>query len=322
MIRSLVVLLLAGTFATQVPAAAELPSRAPGAVVGNVVVHTVARGETLGSIGARYGVEARTIADDNGFAPATPIRVGQPLRVDARHVVPVDLLGDITINVPQRLLFFHREGEPLRWSPVAVGKPGWETPIVPFVVRDRTRHPTWHVPISIQREMARQGKTPVAVVPPGPNNPLGEFMVALDLPGILIHSTNAPSSIYGFTTHGCIRLAPGNARALFDAAMPGTPGAFIYQRVLFGERDGVVFLEVHRDAYRRSADAAGATRQLAATLGVEDRIDWLLADDVVRAQAGVARVVTITPRTLLAGEQRSGRPAGLRSIVNALVDPK
>src|SRR5688572_32042800 len=43
-------------------------------------------------------------------------------------------------------------------------------------------------------------------VPPGPDNPLGEYWMGLSATCCGIHSTNAPQSVYQFKTHGCVRM--------------------------------------------------------------------------------------------------------------------
>ena len=70
------------------------------------------------------------------------------------------------------------------------------------------RHKEWIVPESIQEEMRREGKDVLTRVPPGPDNPLGRHWIGLSIGGIGIHGTIAPSSVYHFRSHGCIRLHP------------------------------------------------------------------------------------------------------------------
>ena len=52
-------------------------------------------------------------------------------------------------------------------------------------------------------------------MPPGPDNPLGKHWLGLSIHGYGIHGTIAPSSIYQFRTHGCIRLHPDDIAELF-----------------------------------------------------------------------------------------------------------
>lgn len=55
-----------------------------------------------------------------------------------------------------------------------------------------------------------------------------------------------------------------------------------------------MYLEVHRDVYRRGiVGAHRAARALAAAAGLSELIDWNLADAVVTAGHGMARDVTL-----------------------------
>ena len=70
-------------------------------LVGQVQTVTVARGDTLRALGSRFGVDAATIARDNGLSLDAPLPVGAELRLDNRHIVP-SFPPDVTIlvNVP------------------------------------------------------------------------------------------------------------------------------------------------------------------------------------------------------------------------------
>src|SRR5207244_4257585 len=66
-----------------------------------------------------------------------------------------------------------------------------------------------------------QGKPVLTHVPPSPANPLGKYWLGLSIPGVGIHGTNAPSSIYNLQTHGCIRLHPDDIEKLRKSAIKG-----------------------------------------------------------------------------------------------------
>jgi L,D-transpeptidase ErfK/SrfK len=69
-------------------------------LTGAVSAHTVQPGETLTSIGARYGVDWRTLARDNELDSPDALRAGHILRIDNRHVVP-----DVLLHSGWRLRF-------------------------------------------------------------------------------------------------------------------------------------------------------------------------------------------------------------------------
>lgn len=259
-------------------------------------IHRVRAGEHLALIGARHGVSPAIIARDNGIAPNGTLKPGQTLSIDARHIVPTLREDGLLINVAQRMLFHLSDGRLSGAYPIAAGRPDWPTPRGTFRVVDLQRDKAWIVPPSIQREMAREGKEVLSRVEPGPDNPLGRHWIGLSIPGIGIHGTNAPASLYALRSHGCIRLHPEDVAELFGRVARGTPGEIVYHPVLLGRLpDGRVFVEAHPDAYRLGPDPQPALRHIADSLGLREAIDWPAVAQVLRAREGIARDVTVRP---------------------------
>jgi L,D-transpeptidase ErfK/SrfK len=273
-------------------ARAQEPPLPSGSIAGGEFVFTVARGDSLTSVGARFGVAAATLARTNELPVNARLKEGQTLRIDNRHVVPAGFHDGILINIPQRMLFYFKEGRLLHSFPVGLGRPDWPTPTANFTVRVKEENPVWDVPPSIQEEMRREGKPVLTCVPPGPENPLGKHWLGLSLAGYGIHGTNAPASIYQFRTHGCIRLHPDDMAQLFGAVAPGTRGVIVYRRVLAARVGEKIFLEVHPDAYEKQPDALRELRTIAAGEGIAGEFDWERAEDIMRRQDGIATVVT------------------------------
>ena len=276
-------------------AVAAVPSASPqggNRLTGSVRAYTVVRGDTLRRIGARFGVDVETLAADNQLPSRAVLKTDQSLRIDNRHIVPpVIEPGLLLINIPQRMAFLDSGGG-VDGVPVAVGRRDWRTPLGPFTVVVAEEHPTWDVPISIQEEARRAGKSLPAKVPPGPDNPLGEFWLGLSFGGIGVHGTNAPASVYGAVTHGCIRMHPEDVARVFTQVAVGTAGRTIYEPILMTAADGEIYLEVHRDVYGlATADPRTRARALADALGLTRWVDWDAADQVIEAHHGIARPV-------------------------------
>lgn len=260
-------------------------------ITGSLTEHAVVPGDTLASLGSRAGVDAATLAADNGLRPGSKLVAGRVLRIDNRHIVPTVAGVSVVINIPQRMLFV-AEGVRAQGFPVALGRPTWPTPTGPFSILTKEIDPTWDVPMSIQHEMEHQGRKPLIKVPPGPDNPLGDRWLGLSLPGVGIHGTNAPASIYHHRTHGCIRLHPDDVRVVFDLVDVGAKGEILYQPLLLAVVDGRVYLESHRDVYGRFAKPLDLLRASAEHFQLTEVIDWHLAAAVIRESAGIARDVT------------------------------
>jgi L,D-transpeptidase ErfK/SrfK len=262
-----------------------------GLLTGEVISHAVARGESLASLSARFGIDTRTLAADNGIRADDILPIGRVLRIDNRHIVPSGRdAATLVINLPQRMLFFR--GETVTGLPVAVGRPDWPTPTGDFTVATREENPTWDVPVSILAEARRAGRAQPARVPPGPTNPLGAFWLGLSAGGIGVHGTIVPASIYRFASHGCIRLHPDDVAWLFPRVNVGAIVAVVYEPVLLTRVGDRVFVEIHGDRYARQAPTLARVRELAVGHGVTDLVDWKAAARAVQARHGVARDIT------------------------------
>jgi L,D-transpeptidase ErfK/SrfK len=261
-------------------------------VIGKQFVYTVASGDSLTSIGARFGVDAGTLAVDNNLLPNRLLKAGQQLRVDNRHIVPNLIRDGIAVNIPQRMLFYFKEGRLLRAFPVGLGRPDWPTPTGSFKILGKEENPTWDVPQSIQEEMQREGKQVVTCVPPGPDNPLGKHWLGLSIGGYGIHGTIAPASIYQFRTHGCIRAHPDDIAQLFGEVARGTSGLLVYRRLLIAKVSDQIFLEVHRDIYQKEPVILARFKEWLRIFNLESVVDRQLAQDIIRKQEGIAREIT------------------------------
>jgi L,D-transpeptidase ErfK/SrfK len=285
----LFVWLLAG-LALPAPAG-ELPPLSRS-VMGGDTEYVIQRGDSLTAIGARFGVAATLLAQQNAIPYEAIIYPGQRLYIHNPHIVPATLDDGILINLPQRMLFHFSQGKLRAAYPVGLGKPSWPTPQGEFRIVSRVKNKTWLVPKSIQEEMRREGKVVLQEVPPGPDNPLGEHWLGLSIWGYGIHGTIAPASIYQFRSHGCIRLHPDDIAELFEQVGVGTVGRLIYQPVLLAlVEDGRILLEVHRDIYRKGIDPAQTVRDMVEANGLTQDVDWPTVDAVIAAQDGLAREV-------------------------------
>ncbi|MBA8734946.1 L,D-transpeptidase [Chromobacterium violaceum] len=170
--------------------------------------------------------------------------------------VAVNPIGrHLVLNLPQARLFLYQDGKLARIFPVAVGKMLTQTPTGSFDITGIYRAPSWHVPKSIQEEMRRSGKEVQTVVPPGPNNPLGPVFVRFGESslGLGFHGTNAPGSVPGFRSHGCVRLRNDDALELARTVSRGDAVTVAYQTILLSEDEaGQLWLTVYRNHYKQS----------------------------------------------------------------------
>lgn len=270
------------------------PKRAAGQtasdLVGRQFDYTARPGDTLTSLSARFGASLEVLLRLNGVPSNHKLSVGERVQVDSRHIAPPAGNG-IVINIPQRMLFLLSEGRVVRAYPVSLGRPDWPTVVGTFTIARKEVDPTWNVPPSIQEEMRRQGKPVLTCVPPGPENPLGKYYMALSAPNFGIHGTNAPSSIFRFQTHGCIRVHPDDIEDLFPRVMIGTSVEITYVDILLTELDGALLIEVHRDVYRRLGNPMERVREMITAQGWGARVNWKEVEQAVRRAEGLPTVI-------------------------------
>jgi len=231
----------------------------------------------------------------NGLAPGAVAgrdlahaELSKRLQRDNRHLVPRAVEDGIVVNIPQRMLFLFKAGRLVGGYPVAVGRPDWRTPIGMFRVLEKQHQKVWNVPKSIQEEMRREGQVVKQEVPPGPENPLGEYWIRISL-SCGIHGTNFPANVYSATTHGCLRLQPEAIAEIDPLIDEGMPVEIIYEPLLYARIGDQCYLEVNRDVYGLHPPALEPIEAWAAASSLTDTINWRLVMNELRSKRGIAQ---------------------------------
>lgn len=268
-------------------------------IIGRKFIYTVKKRESLRMIGARLGVNWRSIVRDNGLDPAMPLEPGQQLKIDTRRIIPKTRAEGIVINIPDRTMYLFKAKKLEKAVPVGLGMPTlqkdafWRTPTGTFRIISKIEDPTWFIPQSILKKMRKTRKDVKNSVPPGKRNPLGKYALKTSLTGILIHGTSAPESIYTYSSHGCVRVMPSAMKEIFNEIRINTGGEIIYQPVKLAlSDDGRIFLEVHGDAYNQYDDLEHLARSLIEQNNLEQMVDWERVRSSVRKKKGVPVDVT------------------------------
>lgn len=219
-------------------------------VVGAMTTVKLAYEDTLASVAEQYGVGYREIVDANpGIDPWLPGE-GTVVVLPTQYVLPSTPREGIVINVAEYRLYFYPEGgNRVITFPVGVGRSEYQTPIIRTQTVARIHNPSWTPTPSARREHAEMGDVLPPVVPPGPENPLGELAIQLKEPGYFIHGTNKPFGVGQKVSHGCIRLHNEHVLTLAELAPNGTPVYIVNEPIKVGVRYDEVFLEIHRDLY-------------------------------------------------------------------------
>ncbi|HSD68916.1 MAG TPA: L,D-transpeptidase family protein [Woeseiaceae bacterium] len=207
--------------------------------------------DTFSDLAREYGLGYDELVEANpGIDPWLP-GANTPILLPTQYVLPDVPRQGIVLNIASKRLFYYpavSAGEPAQVMtfPIGIGRVGWETPLGEAKVVSRATDPTWFVPLSVRQEHAEAGDPLPAVVPPGPDNPLGRHVLKLDKPGYLLHGTNQPYGVGMRVSHGCVRLYPENIELLYSLVAIGEKVNIINEPFLAGWRNGELFFEAHR----------------------------------------------------------------------------
>ena len=214
-------------------------------------VMAVDDGLTLIEVARREGIGQEEIRNANPMVDRWQPAPGSTLVLTAGRLLPAAERKGIVINLPEfRLYYFtpQRGGQSpgtVVTTPISVVRMDWKTPLGTTRITAKQKDPSWTPPESIRAEHAADGEILPAVVPPGPDNPLGGFALRLGIPGYLIHGTDKAYGVGMQVTHGCMRLLPEHVEALFGMVPVGTPVLLMNEPVKLGWGPAGLYVEAH-----------------------------------------------------------------------------
>jgi L,D-transpeptidase ErfK/SrfK len=217
-------------------------------VIGRLAFVKLENGDTLPDIARHFSLGINAISAANPGVDVWVPKAGERIMLPLSFILPDTVGKGIVINLAAMRLFqFKGDSKSVAVStyPIGVGTEERPSPMGQMYVARKATRPTWHVPSSIAEDHRKKGDPLPAKVLPGPQNPLGEYALYLSKSTYLIHGTNKPASIGLRATNGCIRLYPEDVKKLYENTPVKTPVSIVNQPYLVGQRDGVVYLEVH-----------------------------------------------------------------------------
>jgi L,D-transpeptidase ErfK/SrfK len=246
-----VVVVLLGCCLAQTAAGASyrLPENGDS-VVGAVTRLKLTYEDTLAAVAERYGIGYRELVDANPDVDPWIPGEGTVIELPTQYVLPNAPRDGVVINVAEYRLYFYPPGENrVITYPVGIGRSEFRTPEIRTRTVGRIENPSWTPTDAARREHAEMGDILPHVVPPGPDNPLGDFAIQLEAKGYFIHGTNKPFGVGQKVSHGCIRLHNAHILTLAELVPNGTPVYIVNQPIKAGVRYEELYLESHRDIY-------------------------------------------------------------------------
>ena len=230
------------------------------------------------------------------------------------YVLPEHERRGIIVNLAElRLYHFETPETAPSVHTIGIGRDGFATPLGPTTVTRKQADPIWY-----PTEATRADRPDLpAMVPAGPDNPLGRHALYLGFPTYLIHGTNKPYGVGRRVSRGCIRMYPDVVADLFERVPVGTPVRIMDDPIKLGWSAGELYIEVHPDReqldeleadyrFTKKPPPDVAPRIIAKAGEASSRLAWDVIDQELVNRRGVPVRVT---RAALAGatdDHRSG----------------
>jgi L,D-transpeptidase ErfK/SrfK len=290
------------------------------AVIGADTTITTHYQDTLLDLARQYSLGYDEIVRANPGVDMWLPGEGRQIVLPGRRILPPGPREGIVVSIPEHRLYYFpsstRNGSKVVITyPVSIGKLGKNTPLGQTRVIAKVEHPSWYPTASILKEHADAGDPLPVVVPPGPDNPLGDFKIRLGFGNgtYEIHGTNNPTAVGLAITHGCIRMYPEDVAELFKQLPVGTPVRLVNVPVKVAWIGGELLLEAHPpvnaqgEAFEPNVDQF--SNLLRAVVGKTTvAINWDYAREVLRKADGVIATVGLEAENPSARSQdASGR---------------
>jgi L,D-transpeptidase ErfK/SrfK len=285
----------AGPYDVRLPAPGLTVDHNAMTVVGRTQEYTLKKGDDLLEIARKYGLGYMELGniyrDWDPFIPPPGARIVIP----TIWIVPSHPRTQIVVNTGEmRMYYFIEKNTKVITYPIGMGVQDFKTPTGKYTVVEKKVNPDWHIPVSLQ---AKYG---MAVMPSGPDNPLGEYKLTLSGGGGYgMHGTHMPLGVGRLVSHGCTRMYPEHIKALFPLVPVGTTVEYIYEPVMIGFKNGRIYLSVNQDYYHKIPDMLTYTLNRLEQAKLLDSVSLTKVMKLVEEKWGVPTDVTKSGDTVV-----------------------
>ncbi len=270
-------------------------------IVGSTEYANVKMGDSLSSFAQRNDAGYYELLEANPKLNPLHMTGGMRLVIPHQFILPDAPREGIVINLAELRLYYYQPGSnKVLVYPIGIGRPGngnWGTPVGQLTVIQKKENPDWRAPQSVIDDMARRGIVVPPVIPAGPDNPLGNYMMRLSNWSYLIHGTNRPEGVGRRTSAGCIRMYPEDVEALFAVVPIRTKVTIVDEPFKAGWLNNQFYFEAHvplreqRVAYAGHYDDLWNEAIKNATTSRAATVNWNTVHTLVKKQTGVPQVI-------------------------------
>ena len=277
----------AGPYGIRLPASPEGCDPQALTVVGAIQHYRTKKGDDLLEIARHYGLGYSELGVLYRHWDPFILPAGAEVTIPTLWIVPNNRGHQIIVNTGEmRLYYFINHNTQVYTFPIGMGVLDFRTPQGKFRVVGKKVNPAWHIPKSLQ---AKYG---MVVMPPGGENPMGDYKLTLSWGDYGIHGTARPLGVGRLVSHGCTRMYPEHIKQLFPMVPVGASVEYIYEPAKIGFRQGRIYLSVHEDVYFKIRSMILHVLNLLEERGLADQVNVRKVMQAVEEQNGLPVDVT------------------------------
>lgn len=273
----------------------------PGdSVIGQVKTIKAQPGLSLDDIARQYDIGYYEILEANPHVNPQNIKPYETITIPSQFILPDAPREGIVVNLAELRLYYYPAGtHVVQTYPIGIGMQGSNTPVGQYTIIEKEKNPIWYVPAQVQTAMIKQGWILPRSVPAGPNNPLGDYAMRLNIPSYLIHGTNVPPTIGRRASAGCMHMFPEDIAYLFPQVALKTSVTIVNQPFKAGWAGKQLYFQarepLHEDKRTLLSNYTPWWNQTIenaiAGINPQPTIDWQTVKQAGAQQSGVPVVV-------------------------------
>ena len=277
----------AGPYGIRLPASPEGCDPQALTVVGAIQHYRTKKGDDLLEIARHCGLGYSELGVLYRHWDPFILPAGAEVTIPTLWIVPNNRGHQIIVNTGEmRLYYFINHNTQVYTFPIGMGVLDFRTPQGKFRVVGKKVNPAWHIPKSLQ---AKYG---MVVMPPGGENPMGDYKLTLSWGDYGIHGTAMPLGVGRLVSHGCTRMYPEHIKQLFPMVPVGASVEYIYEPAKIGFRQGRIYLSVHEDVYFKIRSMILHVLTLLEQRGLADQVNMRKVMLAVEEQNGLPVDIT------------------------------
>jgi L,D-transpeptidase ErfK/SrfK len=280
-------LMAAGPYDIHLPASLEGADPQALTLAGDIQHYRINKGDDLLEVARSYGLGYSELGVLYRHWDPFILPAGDEIIIPTLWIVPHNRGHQIIVNTGEmRLYYFINNNTQVYTFPIGMGVLDFRTPEGKFRVVGKKVNPAWHIPKSLQ---AKYG---MAVMPPGGENPMGDYKLTLSWGDYGIHGTAMPLGVGRLVSHGCTRMYPEHIKQLFPMVPVGASVEYVYEPVKIGFRQGRIYLSVHEDVYFKIPSMMLHVLNLLEQRALADQVNMRKVMQAVEEQNGLPLDVT------------------------------